>query len=109
MYKWDDVYRWGNRCAGGMMFTGGVAGVQVVIRVTGEVADVVWSLVIRHLVSFPKEYTLSWKTSEGFKVDKGHDQVCTFEKCSNLYYLGNFGASRITELCLYRPLFGNLM
>lgn len=58
---------------------------QVVMRVIGGVANRLWTLVIGDLVSFPKEYTLSWKTSEGFQANKGCNQVHKLEMYSLKY------------------------
>lgn len=54
-------------------------------EVTCGAAGELLTLFMRDLVSFPKEYTLSSKTREGFQADKGCNQGYKFETCSKLY------------------------
>lgn len=58
---------------------------QVLMRLSvgQQVSSGLW--VMRDLVSFPKENTLSSKTHEGFQADKGCTQVYKFETCSKFY------------------------
>lgn len=68
-----------------MCWTAGERTVTGADEVTCGAAGELWTLVMRDLVPFPKEYTLSSKTHEGFQADTGCTQVYKFETCSKFY------------------------